>query len=142
MVNQKFVYYILTKKSLSKVVSSWVKFCSRYVGIILLGYFYIFCSFVYASLLQVKYLPSISFLKCLGLSTKSKVADFIKNDSQNSQQGRRCNSQVNEFQDDAPPPLLQHLHREDHVDWLGSPTGDFFVRSAMKKLFSSGLKME
>ena len=43
------------KKSLSREVSSWVKFCSRYVGIILLGYFYIFCS----SYMQVYYRSNI-----------------------------------------------------------------------------------
>lgn len=40
-----------------------------------------------------------------------------------------------EFQRATPNLLLQQLHREDHVRWNASISGEFSVRSAMRTFY-------
>lgn len=76
-----------------------------------------------------------SLLKCLGLSLKSKVVEFIKDEERSWPRGRRHTTVVQEFQRATPNLLLQQLHREDHVRWNAFISGEFSVRSAMRKLY-------
>ena len=78
----------------------------------------------------------VSLLRSIGLTPKSKVADFIKNSGWNWPQ--ELLSFAKEFKAATPPALMQHFHRQDCVAWLGSSSGDFSVKSAKKQVGNSG----
>ena len=66
-------------------------------------------------------------LKNLRLTKDSKVAEFIDWDRWKRPSGRRCSQEIKEQCQSTPVSLLQNLHRDDHVSWTETLTGEFNI---------------